>query len=481
LRNVTKNIFLNSIVCPSLGWLMRHDQVKQTPTIGERFRMEQGMEIERRAREIYPEGVLIDEKDPVSAIEMTKRIIADKSTPVIFSAFFIIDNFTTKSDILIRKDNDSWHMMEVKSSTNDKPEFIDDMAYTTMVMNRFGLNVSRISLLLVSKDFRLGMQNKDLFKEIDHTKEVFEKVEGFMPLWEKVDEATSHTIKPESNLVFECKNCIIFKECLGSGIENHIFDIPRLRGPKFKQLIDLDIVKIEDIPPSFPLTEIQSIVKTCVQRNAPFIGEELEAKIQSINWPAYYLDFETINPAIPLYPDIAPYTNIPTQFSIHQCSEPGKIVKHAQYLADPSKDCRRKLAEQLIHELEGKSSIIVYSNFEKIRINELIIEFPDLSDELNSLIERLVNLQLIIQRNFYHPGFHGSTSVKNVAPVLIPDISYDELEISDGSSAMAVFVYLAYNRYDEPDIEVMKENLRKYCELDSLSLVGIHQKICEYL
>jgi len=459
---------------------MRHDEVEQAPTMGERFLMEQGMEIERRAREIYPEGSLIDEKDVASALEITKRIIADESKPVVFSAFFQSDNFRTKSDILIRKDYDSWHMMEVKSSVNDKPEFIDDMAYTTMVMSRSGLNVPSVSLLLVSKDFRLGMENKDLFKEINHTEEVFERVKEFEPLWEEVEKITGHAVKPKSNLVFECRKCLLFKECLGSGIENHIFDIPRLSKNKYDQLIDRGIVKIEDIPPSFPLTENQNIVKTSVQESKPFIGEKLEEEMELINWPAYYLDFETINTAIPLYPDIAPYTQIPTQFSIHQCSELGKIIDHAQYLADPNMDCRRELAEQLIHKLEGESSIIVYSYFERRVINDLKKDFPELNKELNSLIDRLVNLQSIISKNFYHPRFHGSTSIKTVAPVLIPDISYDELEISEGSSAMAVFVYLAYNRYDEPDIEVMKENLRKYCELDSLSLVGIHQKICEF-
>ena len=282
MRYIKKSIFLNSIVCPSLGWLERHDQVQQTPTLGEQFLMEQGMEIERRAREIYLKGILIDERDVESALEMTKGIISDMSISVIFSAFFQIDNFRTKSDILIRKADDDWHMTEVKSSVNDKPEFIDDMAYTTMVLRSCGLNVSSISLLLVSKDFRLGMDNKDLFIEIDHTEEVLQKVEEFEPLWEFVDKITGQDVQPKSNLVFECRNCPLFKECLGSGIENHIFDIPRLSASKFKQLSEAGIYKIEDIPPTFSLTVNQNIVKTSVQDEKPFIGEGLEKELKSL-------------------------------------------------------------------------------------------------------------------------------------------------------------------------------------------------------
>lgn len=159
MKYISKNIFLNSIVCPSLGWLLRHDQAKQPSTLGEQFLMDQGIEIEQRARELYPGGILIEWDNVSSSIDRTNELISNTRIPVIFSAFFQCDNYRTKSDVLIRKDDD-WHMMEVKSSVNDKQEFIEDMAYTTMVMRRCGCNVSSVSLLLVSKDFRLGMDTK---------------------------------------------------------------------------------------------------------------------------------------------------------------------------------------------------------------------------------------------------------------------------------------------------------------------------------
>jgi len=478
VRYISKNIFLNSIICPSLGWLLRHDQAKQPSTLGEQFIMNQGMEIEQKARELFPEGTLIEFENVSSSIDKTNELISDTRIPVIFSAFFQCDNYRTKSDILIRKDND-WHMTEVKSSVNDKQEFIEDMAYTTMVMRRSGFNVSSVSLLLVSKDFRLGMDTKALFKEIDHTQEVFDTVTLFQQYWETVDKVTGQEDKPEEKLQYPCKNCALFKDCLGKDVENHIFDLPYLREKKVNELIELGVVEIENIPSRFPLSANQNIVKTSVQNNSPFIGTKLKNVLDDIQWPAFYLDFESINTAIPLFPEVAPYTQIPTQFSIHQCSEPGNIISHTPYLSDPSRDCRRELAEKMINTLEGEGSIIVYSHFEKRIINGMITEFDDLTDELNPSVDRLVNLETIIRQNVYYPGFHGRTSIKNVAPVLIPEISYDGLEISDGLSAMAVYVYLHKKKYDRTESKVMKENLLKYCELDSYSLLKLHEKLCE--
>jgi len=183
LRSVKKSIFLHAIVCPAYGWLERAGQISEQPTLGDKFRMEQGLEVGRRARELYPEGVLISEPDLASATEMTKSLIDDSDVSEIFEGTFLANSSVAKADVFERKSDDSWHMIEVKSSVNDKAEFIDDMAYTTMVILDSGLDISSVSLLLVSKDFRLGMKNRDLFSKIDHTDEVLERVGQFKPLW----------------------------------------------------------------------------------------------------------------------------------------------------------------------------------------------------------------------------------------------------------------------------------------------------------
>ena len=481
MKSVSKQIFLNALVCPSLGWLERSGEITEAElTLGERFRIEQGIEIGRRARGLYPDGLLIHDMDIMSASKKTKSMMNEPSVSIIFEGTFLIDGLVTRADILKRK-GDSWHVFEVKSGVNDKEEFIDDMAYTAMVIDRCGFNISDVWLILVSKDFRLGMENEKLFVEIEHTDEVLERVEEFKPFWQQIEERTRAPVKPEPQLLFECRKCGLFQECLGKGVANHIFDIPRLSQSKFNELAESGIVSIEDIPDGFPLTESQYRVKDCVRTKRLFVGDSLKSELRSISWPAYYLDFETVMTAIPLYPDMAPYTQIPTQYSIHKCSDVGLIVAHSEYLADPSKDCRRELAENLINDLGEEGSIIVYSTFEKAVINNLGRLYPDLSGKLNSLAGRMTDLVAIIGKNFYHPEFHGSASIKVSAPVLVPEISWDNLEIAEGDSAMAVFAYLALGKYEGREAETMKRNLLDYCKQDTLAMVKLHQRLAEYV
>ncbi|MBI5042460.1 MAG: DUF2779 domain-containing protein [Nitrospirae bacterium] len=482
MRNVSKEIFLNALVCPTLGWLIRmsREEVSREPTLGERFRMEQGMEIGKKARELYNDGVLIVDRNIASASKETKSLIDNPNISVLFEGTFLIDGFIAKADILKRK-GDDWHMIEVKSSVNDKEEFIDDMAYTTMVIGQCGFDISTVSLRLISKDFRLEMKNENLFVEIDHTDEVLDRIEVFKPFCEPIEKITRQSVKPEPKLRFECRKCELFKECLGKEIDNHIFDIPRLSQSKFDKLMELDIVCMEDIPDGFSLTENQARVRDCVQTKKPFVGDRLEGDLESISWPAHYLDFETVMTAIPLYPDIAPYIQIPTQYSIHKCSEPGHIIDHFEYLADPSKDCRRELAENLINDLKGKGSIIIYGNFEKTIITSIGRVYPGLSIELNSLIDRMMDLEAVIRKNFYHPDFHGSTSIKRTLPTIVPDMSYNDLEIADGDSAMAAFAYLALGKYEDREAETIKRNLLDYCKQDTLAMVKLHRQLVEYI
>ncbi len=488
MKSVSKQIFLNSLVCPTWGWLLRSEEVAKqfaeaALTPGERFRIEQGIEIGRRARELYPEGLLIDDMNIVSASKNTKSVMNNPNVSIIFEGAFLIDGFVARADILRRKGN-SWHVIEVKSSVNDREEFIGDMAYTAMVIERCGFNVSGVSLLLVSRDFRLGMENDKLFVEIDHTDEVVERVEEFKPFWQQIEEITRAPVKPEPQLIFECRKCEreLFRECVGRDIENHIFDIPRLSQSKFDELTESGIVCVEDVPDGFSLTENQARVQDCVQTKKPFVGDRLKSDLRAISWPAYYLDFESVMTAIPLYPDIAPYTQIPTQYSIHKCSDVCLIVEHLEYLADPGKDCRRELAENLINDLEEDGSIIIYSNFEKAVINSLGRLYPDLLGELNSLAERMIDLEAIIRRNYYHPDFHGSMSIKRILPVLVPGMSYENLEIADGDSAMAAFAHLALGKCKEAkEIESVRRNLLEYCKQDTLAMVKLHQKLAEYV
>lgn len=486
MRNISKAIFLNTLVCTRLGWLLRNEsRAEQLSgkelTLGEKFRIDQGIAVGRRARKIFSNGKLIDDINLELAASNTSRALKDSNISIIFEGTFLVDSFVAKADI-IKRNPKGWHLIEVKSNLNNKSEFIDDMAYTAMVMDKSGIKLNYLSLFLISKEFRLGMSNEELFVELDQTKDVENRAEEFKPYWQHVNEMTGLSEKPESNLIFNCKKCMLFEKCLGKDFDNHIFEIPRLSKSKFDKLVESNIFSIENIPDNFPLTENQEKIRYAVKNKVPYISESLEKKlIKNIFWPAYYLDFETVMTVIPLYSDIAPYTQLPTQYSIHKCTSLGIIENHFEYLADPSKDSRREIAENLINDLNNEGSIIIYSNFEKTIVNSLIREFYDIADDLKKIIDRMVDLEKIIRKNFYHPGFHGSTSIKKTLPVIVPDMSYDEFSISEGDSAMAAFAYLAQGKYNNKEAEKIKKDLLTYCKQDTLAMVKLHEKLLSFV
>jgi len=473
MQLITKNIFINTAFCSTSGWKLRNKKIRTEFSPGELFRMEQGKEIGRLARSLYPDGIFVNELSSEATANRSRDLLKKPQTSVLFEATFLAGNYIARADILVR-DAKSWELIEVKSSVVDRQEFIDDMAYTTLVAQAAGFHPSTISLLLVDKNYRLGMPTEQLFVKADMTEQVLAKVEEFKTIVDFIDSVSSTPDEPEPELTYNCKQCGEFGNCLGKEIEAHIFQIPRIQQKAVEELITSGITTIHEIPDSFSLTDNQKRVVDCVKCGKMQIDPDLLKKLATIRWPACYLDFETMMTAIPLWPDIAPYEQIPVQYSLHTCESSGKIIRHSDYLADPHRDCRRELARRLIEDLKGEGSIITYSSFEKTTISKLGKTFSDLSDELQSLIDRIVDLEQCI-KCINHPEFCGRTSIKVVLHVLVPDLSYEGLEIADGDTALVTFAMMAQGKMDADKMERKRAALLEYCKRDTLAMVRLHE------
>jgi hypothetical protein len=443
---ITKELFLAVLTCPTKGWRQQRETAPKPLSPADQLRIEEGMEIHTRARGLFPAGVMVTGSNR-ECLRRTQELLSDPDTRVIFEAAFVHGGFIAKADILVRADA-KWKLIEVKSNVNDGDELVDDLAYTVFVAQGAELPMSSCSLLLISKDFRLGMPDEKLFVEVDHTDDALGRAAEFQGRGDEISEVLSSTEEPQAELRWECKGCGFFDTCVGEGIQNHIFELPRISHTRFCQLRDLDIDCIEDIPADFALTQMQSRVRQAVKAGLLYVDmDELRDALGSIRYPAYYLDFETMQTALPQYEDIAPYEQIPTQYSLHICDEKGEELEHKDYLADPSKDCRRTLAENLIQDCGGKETIVVYTNFEKTIINGLARLFPDLAGDLNRLIGRLFDLCDVLRKYLYYPEFRGSFSIKRVLPVIVPFMSYAEMAVDNGLDASALFAYLVKGQY----------------------------------
>jgi len=379
----------------------------------------------------------------------------------------------------MRDKTGGWGMVEVKSGTNHKAEHIDDMAYTTMVMKQAGTEPVANCLMLVSRDYRLGMDNSSLFKASDHTKEVKERVERFEGLLTLVEEGTRGEMPKPKSIIYKCRGCLAKENCWGDQIEGHILELPRIGQTKFEELIELGVNKILEIPEDYPISDYQERIRETMATGQSYVGDGLKEELDSIELPTYYLDFETINTAIPIYEDVAPYTQIPTQYSIHVWNGPGSELEHKDYLADHEKDPRREVAEKLLSDIGRYGSIVVYSNFEKNILNALRKLNPDLDREIRALIKRLVDLEAIIKGNYYNSDFQGRTSIKKTLPALVPEMSYEDLEIRDGTTAMATFAYIAMGKISGSEADEEKEKLREYCKRDTRAMVELHGRLMD--
>jgi predicted RecB family nuclease len=192
--------------------------------------------------------------------------------------------------------------------------------------------------------------------------------------------------------------------------------------------------------------------------------------------PVFFLDFETFNPSVPVYPGTRPYEAVPFQWSCPVDRGDGEL-DHREFLAAGDGDPRKRFLESLLDCVEDSGSIVVYSPYEATTLRKLAREFPELTQRIQPVIDRLWDLYKVVVDHYYHPGFHGSFSLKTVFPVMIPGIGYDYLEISDGSTASTLFAEIEASGVQGPERERMSAALLEYCGRDTFATVKILEQL----
>jgi predicted RecB family nuclease len=253
--------------------------------------------------------------------------------------------------------------------------------------------------------------------------------------------------------------------------------LPGLRGERLAGLQERGIESVEAIPEGYPLTGLQERVRQVTLQGKPWESGSLRAELERVEWPLFYLDFEAAMMAVPRYPGTRPYDPLPFQFSCHIQRSPGAALEHREFLAtDPEADPREPLAHALLDVLEERGSIIVYSGYEWRTIQNLAQAVPTLSERLIPLGQRLVDLLAILRNHYYHPAFHGSYSIKQVLPVLAPDMGYEGMEVADGQAAGRAWQQMLASG-DHTERVRLAEALRAYCRQDSLAMYRLREAL----
>jgi hypothetical protein len=480
---LSKSTYLRGKQClKSLYLNWHHPELKDPISPMQHAIFSQGHDVGKLAQQLFSGGIDAGIYVPdhyQKSIEMTSRLIRE-STGVIYEAGFSVDGLHCFIDILVR-DGAQWKAFEVKSSTQVKPVNLLDAAFQYYVMTRSGLEISDISLVVLNTSYtRNGdLDIQQLFKIEPVLKQVLKLQERVKQDVENFIFTLGAPMAPVMDIGPHCYDpydCDFHGHCWKHVPDYSIFNISQLSGNKKWELYRKGIMKFEDIPDDFKLNDSQWQQVVAELKGETHIDRSAVQKfLDDLTFPLYFLDFESFQPAVPLFELSRPYQQIVFQYSLHSLESQNAPLVHKSFLAETDgTDPRIHFIRQLIEDIGDRGDIIVFNRaFEAGRLNEIAANFPSFQFPISNIVSRIKDLMVLFQnRQYYAPGMKGSYSIKQVLPALVPGFSYENLAIGDGGSASHAFMSM-YSETDPEKIRTTRENLLEYCKLDTLAMVEI--------
>ncbi len=482
---LSKSKYMTGLQCPRLIWIQFHEPAK-IPEVdpSTQYIFDQGHLVGELAKKLFPEGIDISTKDFMGNISNTMKLL--KSRKPLFEPGILAGKLYSRIDILSPVAEEGWDIVEVKSSTNVKDVHINDVAYQRYCCSQSGLNIRKCFLALINNQYvKDGEIDPEGFFNIhDVTDQVEEasvgipaRIDGILEVI-KQETCPGMIIGPHCRDPYECP----LTDCWDHLPEHNIFTL-YYGGKKSFAMYDSGILTVGEIPDDYKLNDKQRIQQACVVDGEPHVDKEaIQDFLSSLQYPLYYLDFETIGPAVPLFDGVRPYQNIPFQFSVHVVQDEQSQPAHYSYLASSTDDPRLVLLAELQKVLGNSGSIITYNKgFEEGILRDLAKAFPEYNDWVDQVCDRLVDL-LVPFRNFdyYHPAQKGSASLKAVLPA-ITGKGYEDLDISDGQLASITFLAATYGDMPNEKKRKVMSNLEEYCGRDTEGMIWIVDSLGQYI
>jgi len=439
--------------------------------------LDNGTQVGELARRQFPGGVLVEfgHSNLAAALKQTRDLVNEPAVPAIFEGAFQFDNVLIRADVLEQIAAGVWRLIEVKASTKVKTVHLNDLAVQTYVLGGCGVTLGGMRLMHLNKQYVYDGEQIDLrqlFTQQDLTAEVTARLSEVPDRLAAMKAMLTASSPPEIDPGSHCQEpyvCPFWEHCTQHKPARWIFYLSGGRAT-FDKLTAQGIETIDEIPPGFPLSLIQQRMKD----NVEWVGPQLKLALDTVRYPVYHLDFETVMPAVPRFATTRPYQTLPFQWSNHVEIGDGTML-HDQYLCDECKDPREELAVRLLDSLGREGSICVYSDYERLVLRELAEAFPLLRRELYAVISRLWDLLPVLQRHYYHPQFGGSFSIKSVLPALAPGLDYGDLEIRDGAQAALAYERMLFGDLDTEEKAGLRAALLDYCKRDTLAMVEIRK------
>ncbi|MDZ4676345.1 MAG: DUF2779 domain-containing protein [Oligoflexia bacterium] len=479
-KTLSKSRIMRGLQCEkSLYLTVFKPELEAKADAATQARFDEGNKIGVFAQKKFPDGVLIDAEywDTDKSIYLTQEAIkAGKNT--LFEATFKFENFTARIDILTRKNaNSPWHVIEVKSSTKVKDEHITDVAIQSWVLRNAGFKADKFSLMHIDNACIAPDLDK-LFNIENITKPVELAIYNIEKTITPLKQIIENAIEPKKEIGPHCYSpyeCPFVSECWKHIPTPSVFDIPAIgqRAWEFysKGIFEIDKLKLSDFK-----NKQQKAVEVLQTKKRWVDVQNIKTSLKEWEYPLYFLDFETIGSALPLYDGTSPYQQVPFQFSCHILTTDNKLT-HFEYLHKDSSDPRDEFAKALVNGVGEKGSIVAYNKaFEAGVMRDLADDFPKYSKALEDFASRLVDPLPIFRNSVYDPAFLGSFGIKSVAPAIIGEkLSYKNLEVQHGEQAQQAFMKMAFGTLKQEEKEKLYHSLVAYCRQDTLAMVELVQ------
>ncbi|UCE83442.1 MAG: DUF2779 domain-containing protein [Deltaproteobacteria bacterium] len=482
---LSKSRFLSGLQCPLRLWHQCYNrELASEISPAQQAIFDVGHEVGKLATRLFPEGILIEEDHlhHAEAVKSTLAAMRDPGIPAIFEAAFFHDDVRIRVDILERQKDGAWNLIEVKSATSVKDVYLPDVAVQYGVLQGSGLTIDRAGILHLNNQYvydgeRLVLEI--LFSFSDLKEEVLDQQEALSwklaELKKMLAEANPQQILPSRH----CLNpytCEFWEHCTAEMPKFWVMGLTGIREDRLNELAALGIEDIRNIPTTFPLTELQERIRTCVVNREEYVAPELMDELINLEYPVHFLDFETVSPAIPRYPKTKPYQTIPFQWSDHILLENGDL-EHFSYLCTDDIDPRDDFATTLLETLGETGTIFTYSTYEKRIVRELAAHLPQKSERLLATLDRYKDLQALLRGYFYNPAFLGSFSLKSVLPALVPTMGYADLTIQEGTHASLEYLRMLNPETSPTEREKIEKALLAYCSHDTLAMAKIREEL----
>lgn len=491
---ITKTDYLEYTYCKKNLWLRKYKpELFEGVELSEFEKkiIEEGNLADEAARGLFPDGVLVEIVGS-NAVPFTKTLLGVK-TKTIFQGGFLWNDFFVQADILrFNEVLEGWELYEVKATNDVKREVphhhVNDLAFQKTVIESNGIKIVKTGVIHLNSEYRMvgKVDYNDLFIIADLSDEVLEAQAEVQNQMNDLKICLANPEEKGCECLYRGRNaqCTTFAYSNPEVPEYSVHDINRIGGSKklFYDWIDRGIYALEDIDNPEALTGSKKAQYDAYMVGKPLI--DLEAISEALNelvFPIYFFDYEGYSSAIPRFSGFGAYEQIPFQYSLHILHEDGEMEHKEFLITEPTKDLTLPLIERMREDFGDIGSVISwYKSYESQRNNKLAELHPNHANFLESLNDRMFDLMTIFSENLYVDArFKGSASIKNVLPVLVPELTYKALNVQKGDQAVERWEKMVNPNTPKEEKEQIAKDLLEYCALDTMAMVKIYKFLTE--